>query len=82
MKPDLRTLAHEIRMYFEHRGIPADGLTVMIQVPTAGAAVRIDHAIADEAAELIGTAQQPIVNRTFEIEGVRFLIAAPHGSHE
>jgi hypothetical protein len=70
-------------MYFEHRNIPAEGLTVIIQVPTASAAARIDHAIASEATELTGTAPQPIVNRTFEIEGVRFLIAAPHGDpHE
>ena|SRR4249920_3001220 len=78
MKPDLRTLAHEIRMYFEHRNIPAEGLTVIIQVPAAGAAARLDHAVAEEAAELLGSAQHPMT-RIFEIEGVKFLIAAPHG---
>jgi hypothetical protein len=80
MKPDLSTLARGIRMYFEHRNIPAEGLTVIIQVPAAGAAARIDHAVADEAAELIGTQHYPTLGaRTFEIEGVKFLIAAPHG---
>ena len=77
MKPNLRTIAHEIKMYFGDRNIPTEGLTVILQVPTASAAAQIDYAIADELTEMVGTAQPPTPTRIFEIEGIKFLIVGP-----
>jgi hypothetical protein len=81
MKPNLQTLAHQIRMYFGDRNIPVEGLTVILQVPTASAAAKLDHAIADEAQpmKLLWAAQPSTNTRIFEIEGVKFLIVGPHG---
>ena len=80
MKSNLRTIAQEITTYFKYRGIPTDGLTVILKVSGMQSAAELDYAVNSELTEIARqwTAGPFTPNtRTFEIGGVKFLIVGP-----